>query len=500
MSGVPRNVDTLILGGGTSGLVIAGRIAERSSETILVAEAGPDYGALDGGRWPSDLLDARVMAFSHDWGYSSGSSYVDRVVPFDRARVIGGCSSHNGCAAIWGYRSDYDAWAEAGNPGWSTNELLPFFAMANERMRVRYPTMDEATPFQRASLRAAEAAGIPLVTDLNDLDEPIGMGLSPVNIADGVRWNSSLAYLESLRNNSTLTIAGNHLADRLVIEGGRVTGAWLIGPEGPVEVRADRTIISAGVYGSPAILLRSGVGNPDELRAIGIPPVHELPGVGRNLHDHPMTHVRFPGTPELIAEMHSYAQHHWAPDEQTIAKLRSSRCADAGFDLHMLPFSGLGGDEESEWSFVFPVACMTPKARGVLRLSTRDPETMPLIDHNYLGDPEGHDLAVLVEGVQLTRQITTQEPLRSLLGEEITPGSQSLDEFISNNVGNYYHPVGTCKMGPDSDADAVVDHTGAIHGLEGGYVADCSIMPVVPRANTNIPAIVVGERIAAYLT
>src|SRR4051794_30094768 len=253
MSGIPHNVDTLILGGGTSGLVIAGRLAERSGETILVAEAGPDYGPLAGGRWPSTLLDAQVMPFTHEWGYDSGATYAHRVVPFDRARVIGGCSSHNGCAAIWGYRSDYDAWADAGNPGWSTNELLPFFAMANERMRVRYPTMEEATPFQSASLQAAEAAGIPIVADLNDLDDPVGMGLSPVNIAGGVRWNSSLAYLESHRSNSALTIAGNHLADRLLIEGSRVTGARLIGPEGAVEVHADRTVVCAGAYGSPAI-------------------------------------------------------------------------------------------------------------------------------------------------------------------------------------------------------------------------------------------------------
>jgi choline dehydrogenase len=499
MSGVPRIVDTLILGGGTTGLVIAGRLAERSGESILVAEAGPDYGSLAGGRWPSTLLDAQVMPFTHEWGYDSGATYADRVVPFDRARVIGGCSSHNGCAAIWGYRGDYDAWADAGNPGWSTNELLPFFAMANERMRVRYPAMEEATPFQRASLRAAEAAGIPLVADLNDLDETVGMGLSPVNIADGVRWNSALAYLESHRGKTTLSIAGNHLADRLLIEGGRVTGARLIGPDGPIEVHAGRTIVSAGVYGSPAILLRSGIGNPEELRRIGIAPVHELPGVGRNLHDHPMTHVQFPGTPELVEAMESHAKQHWSPDEQSIAKARSPRCEE-GFDLHILPFSSSGGEPGSEWSFVFPVACMTPKARGTLRISSSDPEAMPLMEHNYLGDPEGHDLAVLVEGVLLTRRITVQEPLRSLLGEETSPADQTLDEFITNNVGHYYHPVGTCKMGPTSDPEAVVDHTGALHGLAGGYVADCSIMPIVPRANTNIPAIVVGERIATYLT
>ena len=494
MSELPRAVDTLILGGGTTGAVIAGRLAERSDETILVVEAGPDHGAFDGGRWPDDLLDARTLAISHAWGYDSGSSYADRVVAFDRARVIGGCSSHNGCAAIWGWRGDYDAWAAAGNDGWSTNDLLPFFSLANERMRVRQPAMAEATPFQALTIEAAEAAGIPHVDNLNDVDEPVGMGLSPVNISEGVRWNSALAYLDPVRHKGTVTVAGNTIADRLLIQHGRVVGARLIGPDGPVEVDAGRTIVSAGTYGSPAILLRSGIGDPESLRAIGVSLVHVLPGVGRNLHDHPMTVTTFAGTPELVALTEEAAMRQWTPEEQTIAKARSTYCDD-GFDLHFLPVVIKNGDPPFGWYFSIPIACMTPKSRGRLTLASTDPETAPLIDHNYLGDPAGHDRAVLIDGIRLMREIVAQEPI----GAEINPGTISPESFVDTQVVHYYHPAGTCKMGPSRDPDAVVSATGAIHGLTGGYVADCSIMPVVPRANSNIPAIVVGERIAALL-
>ncbi|MGH2551181.1 MAG: GMC family oxidoreductase, partial [Thermomicrobiales bacterium] len=334
-SSLPSFVDTLILGGGTSGAVVAARIASATGESVLVAEAGPDYGALRDGRWPADLVDASALAATHDWAYSSARTYLDRSIPFQRARVIGGCSSHNGCAAIWGHRLDYDAWAAAGNEGWGTDDLLPYFVEATTRMRVHQPLDREATPFQQACLDAASMIGVPRASNLNDLDDPIGMALSPVNIVNGQRWNSAFAYLDPLRNLPTLTIVGNHFADKLIIEGTTVVGARLIGPNGPVEVRATRTVVSGGAYGSPAILLRSGIGNPEELSSIGVVPAHALSGVGKNLHDHPSASLEFAGTEALRAMMTEHRRSNWSPEEQAIAKLRSSRCEDDAFDLHL---------------------------------------------------------------------------------------------------------------------------------------------------------------------
>src|SRR5215831_8797536 len=166
---LPGFADTVVIGGGTAGAAIAGELAARSDQSLLLLEAGPDYGSFADGRWPRDLTDARAIPTSHDWGYASGRQYGQRVITFERARVIGGCSSHNGCAAIWGSRLDYDGWAAAGNPGWSTDELLPIFRAASDRIRIRIPEPVEITPYQHAALEAAALAGIPRVADLNNL-------------------------------------------------------------------------------------------------------------------------------------------------------------------------------------------------------------------------------------------------------------------------------------------------------------------------------------------
>jgi choline dehydrogenase len=503
---VPRDADTVVIGGGTAGAVVAGLLAQHSDERVLLLESGPDYGPVDSGRWPQDLLDARALGYSHDWRYASGDTYPDRVVKFERARVIGGCSAHNGCAAIWGSRVDYDGWAQAGLDGWSASELLPFFARADARLRVRRYRPHEVTPFQQACLDAAPAAGIPLTADLNDLEEDEGMASSPVNIHGGTRWNAAFAYLDPVRDCPNLTIAGDCTVDRLVIASGRVTGVHFLGPDGPGVVSAQRVVAAGGTYGSPAVLMRSGIGDPDELRELGIQPRLPLPGVGRNLHDHPSVRLHFSGTPRLEAAMAAFAQQHWMPEEQTIAKVRSRLypASDRGFDLHLYPVGGPDSESESGWHWSFPVACMTPRSRGSLALRSPDPVREPRIEHRYISDPEGHDRSVLMEGLRVARELASQPALRDLLGDELRPSPDLKDDvsllaYIDRTIEHYYHPVGTCAMGRGDEPLAVTDARGRIHGLENAFVADCSIVPVIPRANTNVPAVVVGERIADWL-
>ena len=500
---LPRFADTIVVGGGTAGAAVAGILAERTEQSVLLLEAGPDYGAYDSGRWPGDLLEAFDLASSHGWGYDSGTVYAGRTIPFERARVIGGCSSHNGCAAIWGHRNDYDGWAALGNDGWSTDELLPCFKSANIRLRVRIPGSGEITPYHRAMLDAAPAAGIPIVDDLNDLDEPVGMAPSPVNVWNGVRWNSAFAYLDPVRGRKNLTIRGDVLTDKLIVERGRIAGVSVIGPNGPARIDAGRAVLAGGTYGSPSILLRSGIGNPATLAAIGIAPVHDLSGVGENLHDHSAAYLQFAGTDELREKMTAFGHDHWMPEEQSIAKARSSQCSEA-FDLHLYPEGGPYAQNRTAWSFIMPIACMTPKSRGRLTLRSGDPEAAPVFEHGYLSDVDGADIRVLADGIEIGRTITNQPAPRSLIGEELAPGPDissraDVENWLNSVVAHYYHPVGSCKMGPMNDPAAVVDSRGKLHGLEGGYVADCSIMPIIPRANTNIPAAVVGERIAGWL-
>ena len=387
-----------------------------------------------------------------------------------------------------------------GNAGWSADELLPFFKLANETLRVKRISTSEITPWQQACLETAPKIGIPQVADLNNLDEDIGMSTSPVNIVDGVRWNTAFAYLDPLRGNDCLTIRSQMQVDRLRLEGNRVIALEAIGPEGPLTVEAGRVVVCAGTYGSPAILLRSGIGPDSELRALGIETKLDL-AVGRNLHDHPAVYLKYGGTPQLVAAMKDFAAKGGVLfSEQTIAKFRSQYCT-AAYDLHLFPIGGQFTDTADSWEFLLPVANMIPLSRGSVQLTSADPFATLKIDTAYLSDPEGRDLAILWNGIELVRDYACQAPLADLIGEEISPtvNYKTAEDVRRDNL-HYFHPVGTCKMGPESDPTAVVDARGKVHGVDNLYVADASIMPVMPRANTNIPALVVGERISAWLT
>jgi choline dehydrogenase len=499
---LPPFADTIVIGGGTAGAAVAGLLAERGDQSVLLLEAGPDYGAADSGHWPADLLDARALPQSHDWGYDSGETWPHRKLCFERARVVGGCSAHNGCAEIWGSRLDYDGWVKAGNPGWSTDELLPLFIAGAERLRVRRPSAAEVTPFQAACLQAAPRAGLPVVTDLNDLDEDVGIGLNPINIVDGVRWNTAFAYLDPQRGRGTLTVCGDTLVDRLLIRGGRVDGVAVLRDGAPRAVRCGRVVLCGGAYGSPAVLLRSGVGDPATLQALDIATLVDRRGVGRNLHDHPATGLVFSGTPTLEQRMRDFAARRWMPEEQTIAKARSPRCS-RGFDLHIFPTGGPTRDGTG-WLWWFPIAAMTPRSRGAVRLRSADPGASLDIDHGFLTDPDGEDLRVLLDGIALARTWAAATPLAELLGEETLPGATNTDRaalatLCRDWIQHYYHPVGTCRMGAANDVDAVCDARGRVHGLDNAYVADASLIPIIPRANTNMPVLVVAQRVVQWL-
>jgi choline dehydrogenase len=481
-----------VVGGGTAGAAIAARLAEAGRD-VLVLEAGPDPGPFGDPRWPADLLDATRLGTSYDWGFDSGSTYADQLVRFERARVLGGCSVHNGAVQTWGHRLDYDAW---GAQGWSTDELLPFFERASAQLRVRTHELDELTPWQRAWYDAGPEVGLPHLRDLNGLDETVGIGPESVNVVDGVRWNSAFAYLDPLRKLPNLTIAGDALVGRLRLDGARVTGVELTG--GGI-VETELVVLAGGTYCTPAVLLRSGVGPAEDLLALGIDVAVDLPGVGANLHDQPMVAARWEGSPELAAAMDEAAAQGWTPDEQVLAKARSSHEHDA-FDLHLLPYS----PTQPERRWIAAAGALLPRSRGRVSLVSRDPEVLPHVDHGFLADPEGHDLAVLAEGLALMRELAATPGLRRLLGRELAPGPAVTSEaevaaYLRAHIDNYWHPVGTCKLGPADAPAAVADERGRVHGVDGCLVADCSLIPTVPRATTALPAVVVAERVASFL-
>ena len=498
-----RPADILVVGGGTSGAALAGLLARDGSRRVLLLEAGPDYGALTDGGWPAELLDASTIPQTHSWGYS-GINHPSQTEPhpYDRARVIGGCSSHNGCVALLGHRRDYDRWAELGNEGWSWEAVAPAFERSKEALRLRIPRDQELTPIQAAFVEGAVEAGIPRVEDLNDPDDVEGVAPSPANIFNGVRWNSSVAYLDPVRGQGNLTIVGNALVDRVILDGNRAVAVEAIIDGRAERFEAGEIVLSAGAYGSPAIMLRSGIGPAGDLTALDIDMAQDLPGVGGGLADHPVLHVNLEPSAKLLRQMEIFGTVNWLPDEQALLKARSSLCEEA-FDLHLYSVSGenpvFGGRQSA-----IEVSCIMPRSSGQMKLSSKDPLAAPLIDHGYLSDPEGHDLAVLMDGLKLARQITGSMRERGLIDRELSPGDglqseEELRRWARETVGIYYHPSCSCKMGPSSDGEAVVDPLGKVHGLDGLSICDASIFPVIMRANTNLPAVMLAEHMAGWI-
>ena len=490
--------DVLVVGGGTAGAVVAGRLVE-AGIGVTVLDAGPDYGPWRAGGWPEELLDARRPPELHDWGYAGPGAEGQRLA-FDRARVIGGCSSHNGCAQSWGWRGDYDRWGSMGCPGWSANEVLPSFHRATKRMRVRRYETEEIQPFQAAFIDAAVSAGLSRTDDLDDLDGGAGVAVEPVNAVDGVRWNTSFAYLDPVRGRRELTVVGDALVDRVLFDGTRAVGVGAITADGRKDFHADLVVLSSGAYGTPEVLLRSGIGPARELRALDIDVVADAPGVGRGLHDQPAIELAFHAGGELADALDDFAVVGWLPEEQAIAKLATPQ-SDGPFDLHVYPW--VEPDSASRWRCVLPVALLTPASRGAVRLRTSDPTIRAEIDHRYLSDDAGHDLTRMAWGLRWISDLGGGR-LAAWLGTAIDPLPDLSDDiateaWIRSRHGHYWHPGGTCRMGGEGDPHTVVDGAGRVAGVSGLRVADASIFPSIPRATPALPTVVIGERMADIL-
>jgi len=493
-------VDVLVVGGGSAGCVLAARLSEDENCRVVLLEAGPDLATV--ADLPADVVDASEPTLAHDWGYVAEPDGSGRRITLPRARLIGGCSSTNGCFALRGAPEVYDGWAQLGNPGWSFDEVLPYFRLLeadadfggeshghNGPVPIRRHPPAELNAVQAAFIDAACTYGLPYVADHNR-PGALGAGPTPRNAREGVRMSTSLTYLAAARGRPNLTVRGGALADRVEVRGGTATGVRLA--DGEV-VAADRVVLAAGAYASPAILQRSGIGAAGQLSAFGINVAADLPGVGENLIDHPLVAIDLPTRPGVTG-----------PRFQSIATLRSQLAPAAGPDLHLFA-AGPFDVGPSGAVFGLVTGLVLPLSRGWVRLRSADPADPPRIDVAHLRHPD--DMRRMLEATLIARTISRTAPLADLVeGPELTPGpsvgddnAEAIAASIASRVSTYHHPVGTCRMGADPDGGAVVDSRGRVHGIERLHVADASIMPTIPSANTNLPTIMVAERIAAWI-
>ncbi len=495
--------DVLVLGGGTAGCVLAGRLSEDPSRSVCLLEAGPDYGAYADGDWPHEMLDARGVAATHDWGLEDDVSLL-------RARILGGCSAHNACFVAWGAREDYDEWSHDGGEEWAYRAFEPYLRRAELELRTREPSPDELSAWHRGALEAAIAVGFPRLGSFSDLDAAEGVAPIPLNAVGAVRWNTAFSHLDPSRARPNLALVAEAVVDRVLVEGERAVGALARVAGEEREFRAGRIVLAAGAYGSPAILMRSGIGPPDHLDELGIPVEVQRPGVGANLIDHSGANVFFQPSESLISELRAQDERGLLFQGQCAIRARSRACPEGLVDLHLLPWASPiepwpahlpEGSIEGDFEAHMTVFAMKPRSRGRVRLRSADPGALPLVEQRFLSDPEGGDLETIVDGVQRVRELAATPQLSGLVEGEVFPGPsvadrESLTTWAREAVRGYFHPVGTCAMGPAAEEQAVVDGDGRVHGLQSLHVADASVMPTIPRAGTNLTTVAIGERLA----
>jgi choline dehydrogenase len=501
--------DFVIVGAGSGGSVVARRLAERSDATILLIEAGPpDIGIAavdDAARWTSLLRGA------YDWGYAyAPTPHVNgRTIGIPRGRVLGGSSSIN--AMIWyrGHPTDYDSWEAAGATGWNFAAALPYFKRAEDweggasvwrgtggPLRIERPR--DPHPIALAMLDAAATLGIPIIDDMNGASNE-GATLANLNTCDGVRWSVARGYLRPVMRRSNLTVLTNSLAIKLGFEGNRCVSVTHLVEGVPRVTRASQEIIlCAGAIDSPRLLMMSGIGDPSELKRLGLPVVSNLAGVGQNLQDHPLLMgINFAAETPLgpLRDNGGGSIVNW-----------KSKPDLPGPDLHAFVVQGTHAGPEIASQYQLPADCMAispglmrSKSRGYMRFESAAPGGRIEIQPNFLSEPS--DLEALTEGLEFCMDLAATPAYASLIARPVAPdrrlSKRERETFVRQACDTFFHTCGTCAMG--SGEQSVVDPSLRVRGVDGLRIADASVIPVIPSCNTNAPVVMIAERAADFI-